>query len=326
MNQQERDQFFASVWRECGGVPKLVYEKLGISKAKVAERRRNVERRLGIHLPTADMQGRARYNTAAVLTKQNEGAVLRRTVLNGVVLIGSDAHIWPGPLSTMQRAFIAACGWFDDLRGVVLNGDVFDGATISRHPSIGWEKRPTVQEELQAARQFTDRVVKATPNVEFRDWPAGNHDLRFESRLAMLAPEYRGVAGIHLKDHFPGWTPCWRLDVNDDLVIRHREYGGEHADWTNVVRGGKSIVTGHDHRTGVVLYRDYRGIRYGVRSGFLGDSPLDPQYIHYLEAREPNWHPAFVVLTFRRGILLPPELVTKHNDKSVVFRGQVLKV
>ena len=33
---------------------------------------------------------------------------------------------------------------------VIANGDVLDGATISRHPRIGWESRPTVQQEIEA--------------------------------------------------------------------------------------------------------------------------------------------------------------------------------
>ena len=46
-----------------------------------------------------------------------------------------------------------------------------------------------------------------------------------------------------------------------------------------------------------------------------------------LEASEAvNWHPAFVVLTFKSGRLLWPELVIKHDDSAVEFRGEVIPV
>ena len=45
-----------------------------------------------------------------------------------------------------------------------------------------------------------------------------------------------------------------------------------------------------------------------------------------LEARAPNWEPAFVILSFRAGRLLWPELVTRHDDGVVEFRGEVIHV
>src|SRR5688572_10272857 len=67
-------------------------------------------------------------------------------VPNGIVLVGSDGHYWPGIISTAHRAFVKFC---EDMKpkAVIMNGDAFDGASISRHPPIGWENRPTVQQE-----------------------------------------------------------------------------------------------------------------------------------------------------------------------------------
>jgi hypothetical protein len=75
-----------------------------------------------------------------------------------------------------------------------------------------------------------------------------------------------------------------------------------------------------------VPWRNYRGLHYGVRCGFMCDSAQDPQFVHYLEGREPNWHPAFVKLTFVNGLLLMPELVTRIDDTHVQFRGEVIEV
>lgn len=286
----------------------------------VMTRRRSIESRHKIVLPTIDP--RPAYNQANQVSEA--GAVAALTIRDGQILVGSDAHIWPGPLSTMQRAFLQFAKKLKPA-AVVANGDFFDGARVSRHASIGWEAKPSVRQELEAVQDYMHELFKASPNSK-RFWPLGNHDARFETRIANVLPEVEGIKGVHLKDHIQGWTPCWRLDVNDDVVIRHRELGGEHADFRNVQTAGKTIVTGHDHRTGVVFWRNYRGLHYGVRCGFLGDSPLDPQFVHYLEGRAPNWHPAFVLLTFKDGRLLTPELVTKFDDGRVEFRGDLIAV
>lgn len=311
------DEEFINLWHQHCSAAKVA-RVLGIIERSVQSRRRSIEGRHNIVLPTIDPR-RPSYNTY-----KPEGAVATYEIKDGTVLVGSDAHIWPGELTTMQRAFLH---FANRLRpsAIIANGDFFDGARVSRWPTIGWEQKPSVRQELEAVQDYMGELVKASPRSK-RFWPLGNHDARFETRIANSMPELEGVAGVHLKDHIPGWIPCWRVDVNDDIVIRHREVGGEHADWNNVVKGGKTIITGHDHRTGVVPFHNYRGLHFGVRCGFLADSPLDPQFVNYMEAREPNWHPAFIVLTFRGGRLLWPELVTRHDEGKVEFRGEVINV
>ena len=313
------DAEFIALWRDLASAQKVA-DALGISSRATQSRRRAIETRHKITLPVIDDR-RPSYNATAL--KENR-AVIEFRIADGVVLVGSDAHIWPGQRTTMQRAFVAFAAKLKPA-AIIANGDFFDGSRQSRWPSIGWETKPTVKQELDAVADYMGDLVKASPGSK-RFWPLGNHDARFESRIAANAPELEGVHGVHLKDHMPMWSPCWRVDINDDIVVRHRELGGEHADYRNVQTAGKTVVTGHDHRTGVVPYRNYRGLHFGVRCGYLADSPTDPQFVNYLEGREPNWHPAFVVLTFVRGRLLWPELVTKHDEGEVVFRGEVVRV
>lgn len=312
------DEEFIALCRKHRGT-RQVAEELGISQRSVQARRNNIERRYCISLPQDDP--RKAYARGAI---DHERAVYRLDIDDGQVLIASDLHIWPGPLTTMQRAFKRFVAERKPT-AVILNGDVFDGARVSRHPSIGWEKKPTVRQELEAVRDYLFDLTLASGSAK-RIWPAGNHDLRFESRIAANLPELEGVEGTALKDHFQDWTPCWRCDINDDVVVRHRELGGEHADFRNVQTQGKTIVTGHDHRTGVVHWVNYTGVHWGVRCGFMAESPLDPQFVHYLEGKAPNWMPAFVLLTFRNGRLLWPELITRHDEGAVNFRGDLIDV
>lgn len=316
MAPKATDQEFIAVWKEHQSAT-AVAKVFGLSDRQTNSRRRSIERKHGIVLPVFDSR-RPVYNTTG--TEQKAVATLQ--IRDGIVLIGSDAHIWPGELTTMQRAFL----WFAKQykpAAIIANGDIFDGAGISRFPSIGWEKKPSVQQELEAVQDYMDRLLKASPNSK-RFWPAGNHDLRFESKLAAVAPEFAGVRGIHLKDHIQGWIPCWRVDVNEDVVVKHRWANGLHAVYNNTLKSGKTMVTGHLHSLKVTPWTDYTGTRYGVDTGTLAE-PSGEQFINYTEAGPTNWRSGFVVLTFKNGKLLIPEMAMKHDEGSFEFRGEVIE-
>lgn len=244
-------------------------------------------------------------------------------VRNGIILVGSDAHIWPGPMSTAMRAFIKFCKEMKPA-AVIMNGDVMDFPQISRHPPIGWENHPTVQQEIEAAQEQLAAIEKATFKAR-KVWTLGNHDSRFETRLATVAPEYARLAGYHLKDHFPLWEACWSCWVNDDLVIKHRFKGGDHAPFNNAVKAGKSMVTGHLHSAKVVPFTDYNGTRYGVDTGCMAN-PNAKAFVDYTEDNPKNWVSGFGVFTFNNGRLLAPELVTVFDEDSVQFRGKIIPV
>ena len=307
-------QEFVRLWETM--TAREIAKHLDLDVSKVHERRRALEQRLGINL------GRE--------SKENPEykAIRSITIKDGCVLVGNDAHYWPNHVPTMHRAMLMLCKRIKP-SVVVMNGDAFDGASISRFPSIGWEKNPSVKEELEAVVDRMDELFKASRNAQ-HFWTAGNHDMRFESRLAASVPEYRGIEGIHLKDHIVGWTPCWAVEINRETPawteIRHREKGGIHAAYRNTVEAGVTIVTGHDHRADVVPYTDRRGTRYGVRTGMMAESPLNDQFRDYLEAKRVNWQPACAVLTYQGGRLLMPELCMQEEPGMVQFRGEFISV
>jgi hypothetical protein len=245
-------------------------------------------------------------------------------VQDGVVLVGGDGHYWPGEPSTAHRAFVKFCKKYKPAV-VVMNGDAFDGATISRHPSIGWEDRPTVEEELAAVQERLGEIEVAALKSR-RVWPLGNHDARFETRLATNAPEYAKVHGVHLKDHLPNWESCWACWINDSVVIKHRgPKGGVHATHNNTVAAGLSMVTNHLHSLKVTPYDDYTGTRFGVDCGTLAD-PHGPQFLNYSEDNPRNHRSGFAVLTFKGGKLLWPEVVAVVDSETVQFRGELINV
>lgn len=284
-------------------------QALGIPRPTLQHRLREADRRAMAVIPR-------------ILDTEYPGR-LTIDVEDGRVLIASDAHYWPGVVTTMHKAFVRACKEMTP-RAVIMNGDVNDGARTGRHAPIMWEEAPTVAQEGEACKERLGEIEDAAPDAD-KLWSLGNHDARFESRLAAVAPEYANVHGMHLKDHFPKWAPCWSVWINDDVVVKHRFKGGLHAAHNNTVTAGKTIVTGHLHSAKVTPWTDYNGTRWGVDSGTLCEAPW-VQAINYLEDNPVNWRSAFVVLTFHKGRLLQPELCLQHAPGQVEWRGKVWDV
>lgn len=305
------DEEFARIFQTLGA--NGAARHLKISPRAVFDRRLSVEKRLGVSLQTPLSPGGKPRNMPEHSQRQNI------EIDNGVVLVGSDAHYWPGYESTSHRAFIAACKWFQkDLRAVVLNGDVFDGSSISRHPPMNYADQPSVKEEIEACQERLSEVEVASGNVT-RYWTLGNHDSRYEGKLASSLPEYSKTLPS-LKDWFPLWIPCWSVWINDNVVIKHRFRNGIHAGWNNTLHSGKNIVTGHTHKLGVTAITDYNGTRFAVETGML--APAGGPMFDYAEDNPANHREGFAVLTFINGRLAWPELVHVVRDGVVEFRGR----
>ena len=312
------DEKFIEIWNRLGS-PSLVATELHIAPQAVHKRRRKIEQRCGIELLTS-IDSRTQQQKQYRVSEKVRG---RLAVDNGNILIGSDAHYWPDLVSTAHRGFVKLVRQFKPV-AVIQNGDVLDAATISRWPRISWENRPTVRQELEVVQDRLEEIEKASLNSRFF-WTFGNHDGRFELNLAKLAPEYEGVAGFSLKDHFPRWTPCMSVMINESCMVKHRWHSGIHAVYNNTLRSGLSIVTGHLHSMKVTPWSDYTGDRYGVDSGTLAD-PWGPQFEAYMEDNPRSWRAGFVVLTFKDGQLMPPELVQVIGENKIWFRGNVIEV
>lgn len=291
--------------------PQETARRLNTSERAVYKRRNNLERYHG-SIPSPSRHPSKEYPYRQQFD-----------VKNGCVIVASDLHIWPDVESTALRALKKLAGEMEPV-GLILNGDILDFPQISRHPPIGWEKFPEVKAELEAAQDHLSEIEKVLKRGCHKIWPMGNHDARFESRLASVAREYKGINGIHLADHFPTWKKAWSCWINDSVVIKHRFKGGVHATHNGTLWAGKTMITGHLHSQKVTPFTDYNGTRYGVDTGCVADT--DHQAFNYLEDNPVNWRSGFCVLTFRDGQLLHPELVTKWDEDSVQWRGKIIKV
>ena len=195
---------------------------------------------------------------------------------------------------------------------------------VNRQQTFRFE-RPNVKREHYAGTVWCLRVSHENFLVRRNGAAYFTGNSRFETKLATIAPEYAHIHGVHLKDHFPFWRPCWAVQLNDDTIVKHRYKSGVHATYNNTLHSGKTIITGHLHALKVTPHSDYKGTRFGVDCGSLAD-PYGPQFYNYTELNPLSWRSGFVVLTFKDGVLLWPEIAFVRSEGVLDFRGELISV
>jgi hypothetical protein len=314
------DEEFISIWNKTNSAAKAA-AILGINERNIHLRRRKIEEKYGIRLVAS-----AKNSPDSRITYPQNGVRATAEIENGVIIVGSDCHYWPEVITTAHRAFVQLTKELNTSI-VVINGDAFDGASISRHPAGGtWQSLPSVKQELEACQDRLDEIRKVAvgANLHFC-W--GNHDLRFNARLqSQVGDTFKDVVGMSLQDHFPAWKFSMSLMINDSVMIKHRYHNGIHAVYNNTLKSGASIVTGHLHSLKVTPWTDYNGTRYGVDTGTM--AAINGDQFTYTEDNPVNHRSGFAVLTFVNGKLMPPELceVIDEDEGLVYFRGKIMNV
>ena len=314
------NEVFASEFSSIGAQGMATRYSVGIRN--VFHRRRRAEEALGrdILLP-------------AHLTKAKTPRRYVRQVLTVekdlVILVGSDAHYEINTVTTAHLAFVELAKQLQpDV--IVLNGDLLDGASISRHAPNGWEERPTVEQELNAVKQRLTEIEKAAPSAK-RHWTMGNHDARFDMKLADALPEYKGVPGFSLREQFPTWqfsTSLWVEGAERPIMIRHKPIGaGITGGHRTTLMSGTHTVSGHTHHQEAKPFSDYTGTRLGIQLGTMAE-PHQPTF-DYAEDAPKNWSSGFAVLTIKNNFLLQPEFVRVHGHHAAgeyEWRGDIHRV
>lgn len=311
---------FLEAWHQGGCSPAKVASILGIRERAVYDRRARLAEQ-GVDLPS--IPGGA---TVGAWTYKR---VTHLTVPDGVVIVGSDAHIWPGPDTTALKALIeVTASLAGKVKLLCANGDWLDGAKTNRHDPHGWNERPSVKEELACVTDALHRwrmAAKPARSGLQSVYTVGNHELNFERRLAAQVKDYQGLPGLRLADHFPEWDVCWSAWLNrkgpHPVMLKHRQAGGVHAGYNNTLKSGVTIVTGHTHILEAKPWGDYRGRRWGVQTGCIAD-PTGPQFEYSENGPSPACS-GFAVLTFKDGQLHPPELCEVIEGRAY-WRGQVV--
>lgn len=330
-NPKVSESEFIRLWHECGSSPTVMAKRLNSSLVAVNGRRRRIEARLAIHLPTVALtpsaQAAANHFGASYKAHAYEQLVYE-TVKDGSLIVFGDAHYWPGEKSVAHEAMCIVAKRLQP-KLIIGNGDLFDGATVSRHDVLGWQKLPTVAEELDAVRSRLYEVKRAAPKAKTRA-TVGNHDSRMDRRLATEVPQFQDIHGFSLQDHLKDWPLSYAILINeatDPVFVVHNIRGGKYAPANNVLAAGCTVITGHLHSQKTIPLTQLLGKTLeGIDHGCLAD-PEGPQF-SYRMSRPADWRSGFVVITFdKQGRMLPSEFCRVQWYKGyarAVFRGEVV--
>lgn len=288
--------------------PILVAQELGISERNVHVRRRAIEARRGISLEVKSREVLPPQRIAKFYDKPIDIAVF------------TDPHFWPDSLSPAYNIFKEAVGTYaPDV--VLCTGDILDAARISRHPRRGWETRPSLKQELEAAQHAMSQIYDVSRNAEHLLTKA-NHDDRFDNYLSANASEFEGLPGTRLYDYFPGWEVSDLITFNNTLAAFHDWHSGIHGAFNNTLKAGISTVSGHTHRCTVREWTDFTGTRYGIEAGTLAQI-YDPQFA-YTKMRPVNWQSGFAWIHID-GDEVYPERVVVNDRGTTRWRGKTWK-
>lgn len=315
---QLSEREFIELYNELG--PRELERRTGQSQANICHRAQRL-RKKGHTLVGPNGPAKSGRNPHWPVIPPPKASDIELELTEGFAVVASDLHLWPDEYTLMLRALRWALREFKP-KVLILNGDVMDFPSISRHDPIGWETNPKVAEEIEGAQDICHELALAAGRGCRKVWTLGNHDKRFETRLARLAPEYAKTHGVHLKDHFPAWEPAWSTLINPSegvfsCLVKHRFRGGIHAVHNNLLWTGNHIVTGHLHSAQVraLTYHNERTI-WGVDSGCVAE-PNARAFRHYSETSPKNWRSGFALLRWRERKLMQPQLVLKWDEKRV---------
>lgn len=313
------DAEFVAAWQEAGGRPKETARLLAVSERSVFSRRNKLEAN-GYELPT----NYAPPENASIAYNRR----INFEAEDGCIFVGNDRHCWPGDgISQAEAAMVHLAPALRPV-AIISNGDVFDGARLTRHPSLGHEQKPRVDDEVAAVAAHLDRLAAAVTGWECRLMrTVGNHCMRFDRHIATWGGDMSRLKGMRLRDHISTWDEAWSVHINPTVqggytVVKHRQHGGIHAAYNNAVKSGVTIVTGHTHRQDVRPIVDYRGTRWGVQTGMMANR-YAPSMEYSEDGPDPGT-PGFAVLTWRDAVLQPPELVTVDEAGVAWWRGEPL--
>ena len=312
---------FIAAWHQAGASPKRVAELTGLSIRQVYARRAGLERRGIASLRSVPLTGAETHDYPYTPPMHFERR-RKFELIDGTVVVFSDPHYLPDHSPVGHAALEEVCRRLrPDL--VVCAGDAVDGDTVSRwDPTRGHHKRFSVREELECVKMHLDSLRGCLGKNSRLAWVLGNHDVRLSRFLAVHAPEMLEMPMTRLEDWFPHWPLSWTVEINSDqpgmTVIRHRNMPGMlHLQG---LKAGAHIVHGHLHKCNVHTMPTFAGHRFSVDAGSLADPDSDA--FDYAEGG-PNHAQGFAVLTFRDGLLMPPELCTIMRGRAW-WRGEWL--
>lgn len=171
------------------------------------------------------------------------------------ILIISDLHF---PYQHNEAITLALnYGKEKNVNCILINGDLIDFATISRHEK-DWRAR-SVAEEFEYVREFLKGLRESFPNVRII-FKEGNHDERWEKWLYLKAPEifddpeFKLEARLRLGELKIEYVRDKRPIKIGKLTVLHGHElaggsGGVNPARATFLKTLNSVIVGHYHKT-----------------------------------------------------------------------------
>lgn len=227
---------------------------------------------------------------------------------NGIVIIGSDAHI---PFQD-NKAVEAFCNYCKEIQpsAIILNGDILDFYKLSRFIK-GEGRNP--YEEISACRDLLKRIKTDCPNSKIY-YVIGNHETRLETYVLNNAPHLASLVEdvfTIIKTNEIGVIGCSEVLINDIFVCTHGKMLGSKAGLSAIKEIEKhymSGASGHTHRLAKFITRKAGRKFVWLETGCLCD--LNPEYV-----QDPDWMQGFAAVEFNNGKVKRAEVIEIENGE-----------
>jgi len=236
--------------------------------------------------------------------------------------------------------FEAACNLIedvrDDIRGLILAGDILDMHSISRHEKgkIGLPGY-TLGREYAEANVAMDRLEEALrlPNGTYdmelvREYFYGNHEDWYNQHNKEVDASKMGEAGIvspydavfkHRRFRFQSnWKEAF-VQLGD-LKIIHGTWLNKHCAHKHLQEMKENVLFFHTHRVQTFKEEKYEAFN----AGFGGDK--DSRVFRYMQrSQREAWRNAFALVSLHDDGTTTTEIVDWKNDR-LCYRGKCYRV
>lgn len=214
---------------------------------------------------------------------------------------------------------------------LVLNGDILDCGTVSRHdrfspPKCHWTDSQFLegmQKEFLAAKSFLDILWKDAPKGQRRIFMLGNHEVWLQDFINE-SPKSRAIFDIRQNLNLGGYS--YEIYKYGDFInlgklkVCHGLYTGLNHAKKHVDMMGKSVLYGHNHDIQVhSKVTPESDTHMGWSNGCLSD--LNPDY---LRNKPQNWNHGFAIVYIYPNSDFQVDLKRITHGK-VIVHGQVVQ-
>lgn len=198
----------------------------------------------------------------------------------------SDIHV---PFHSLE-ALTCAIKYLkaNELDCLILNGDVFDIYTLSKHEKL--KEYRDIPREIEMNRNFLQKIRDIFPLIPIY-YKMGNHENRWQRYLNQEAEEFAQLHELQFEQFFRldkldiKFVPDWQgIELGDLLILHGHEVmaGGMNPSQSTFNKTFCNTLIGHVHRTTSTIKKDgFKKFIHSYSTGCL--THLSPKYYPFAQ-------------------------------------------